>query len=122
MSANPVPDTTECMADMSGAQPNKKCSGREVTGVCRVLWPGPVFCILLGVSSDYAQPITGQVTEITCPVIGGAQPELTLSKRQKTGLVIDNTCFKKRPNHLIAFALSEASTQIDYVLIRKTFS
>ena len=32
--------------------------------------PGPVFCLLLGVSSDYAQPITGQVTEVTCPVIG----------------------------------------------------
>ena len=46
---------------------------------------GPVFCLLLGVSSDYAQPITGQVTEVTCPVIGWAQPELTLSKRQKMG-------------------------------------
>ena len=46
---------------------------------------GPVFCLLLGVSSDYAQPITGQVTEVTCPVIGRAQPELTLSKRQKMG-------------------------------------
>ena len=42
---------------------------------------GPVFCFLLRVSSDYAQPITGQVTEVTCPVIGRAQPELTLSKR-----------------------------------------
>ena len=28
-----------------------------------------VFCLLLGVSSDCAQPITGQVTEVTCPVI-----------------------------------------------------
>ena len=46
---------------------------------------GPVFCLLLGVSSDFAQPITGQVTEVTCPVIGQAQPELTPSKRQKTG-------------------------------------
>ena len=49
------------------------------------LWSGPVFCLLLGLSSDYAQPITGQVTEVTCPVIGRAQPELTPSKRQKTG-------------------------------------
>ena len=48
-------------------------------------WSGPVFCLLLRVSSDYAQPITGQVTEVTCPVIGRAQPELTPSKRQKTG-------------------------------------
>ena len=46
---------------------------------------GPVFCLLLGVSSDYAQPITGQVTEVTCPVIGQAQPELTPSRRQKAG-------------------------------------
>ena len=49
--------------------------------------PGPVFRLLLGVSSDYAQPITGQVTEVTCPVIVRAQPELTPSKRQKTGPV-----------------------------------
>ena len=48
-------------------------------------WSGPVFCLFLGVSSDYAQPITGQVTEVTCPVIGRAQPELTPSKRQKMG-------------------------------------
>ena len=46
---------------------------------------GPVFCLLLGVSSHYAKPITGQVTEVTCPVIGRAQPELTPGKRQKTG-------------------------------------
>ena len=44
-----------------------------------------VFCLLLGVSSDYAPPITGQVTEVTCHVIGRAQPQLTPSKRQKTG-------------------------------------
>ena len=41
-------------------------------------WPtrhGPIFCLLLWlwVSSDYAQPITGHVTE----VIGQAQPGLT---------------------------------------------
>ena len=34
----------------------------------------PCFCLLLGVSSVYTQPITGQVTEVTCPVIGWAQP------------------------------------------------
>ena len=27
----------------------------------------------------------GQIPEVTCPVIGGAQPELTPSKRQKMG-------------------------------------
>ena len=45
--------------------------------------PGPVFCLLLGVNSDYAQPIRGQVSEVTCPVNGRAQPELTPSKRGK---------------------------------------
>ena len=50
-----------------------------------VLSPGPVFCLLLGVGSDYAQSITGQVTEVTCPVIGRAQPELSLRKRQIMG-------------------------------------
>ena len=43
------------------------------------------FSDLLGVSWDYAQPITGQVTGVTCPVIGRAEPELTPSKRQKVG-------------------------------------
>ena len=31
---------------------------------------GPVFCLLLGVSSGCAWPITGQVTSVTWPVIG----------------------------------------------------
>ena len=47
-------------------------------------YPGSVFCILLRVSSDYAQRITSLVTEVICPLIGRAQSELTLSKRQKT--------------------------------------
>ena len=47
--------------------------------------PGHIFCHLLRVSSVFAQPITGQVTEVTCPVIGWAQTELTPTKRQKTG-------------------------------------
>ena len=52
---------------------------------CNVSCTWPIFCLLLRVSSDYAQPITGQGTEVTCPVIGRAHPELTPSKRQKTG-------------------------------------
>ena len=44
---------------------------------------GPVLCLLVEVSSDYAQPIIDQFTEVTCPVIGRAQPELIPSKRQK---------------------------------------
>ena len=62
---------------------NKCCQGK-----CSKLpknSPGPVFCLLLRVSSGYVQPITGQVTEVTCPVIGRAQSELTPSKIQKTG-------------------------------------
>ena len=51
-----------------------------------LIWrSGCVFCLLLRVSSDYAQPITGQVTEVTCPVMVRAQSELTPRKRQKTG-------------------------------------
>ena len=46
---------------------------------------GPTFHLLLWVRSEYAQPITARVTEVTCPVIGRAQPELILSKRRKTG-------------------------------------
>ena len=57
---------------------------------------GPVFCLMLGVSSVYAQPITGQVTEVTCPVIGRAQPELTPSKRQKTGPALMMGNFKAK--------------------------
>ena len=72
--------------------------------------PGPIFCLLLRVSSDCAQPITGQVTEVTCPVIGWAQPELTPSKRQKQAqkkevsqiqqlwiLITADTCVKREP-------------------------
>ena len=55
--------------------PNKLNSSRS----------GPFCCLLLGVSSGYAQPTTWQVTEVACPVIGRAQPEPTPSKIQKTG-------------------------------------
>ena len=64
---------------------NNKCSWIIINNNNQIPSPGPVFCLLLGVSSDYAQPITGQVTEVTCPVMCWAQSELTLSKRQKTG-------------------------------------
>ena len=36
------------------------------------LQTGAVFCLLCWVSSDCAQPITGQVTSVTWPVIGWA--------------------------------------------------
>ena len=49
---------------------------------------GAVFCLLLGVSSGCARPITGQVTSVTWPVIGWAYSELPPSKRQKTGPVL----------------------------------
>ena len=72
-------------------------------------WPGPVFCPLLGVSSDYAQPITGQVTEVTCPVIGQAQPELTLNKIQKTGPGLSLP--RKTSNRSSGFLLSETKNR-----------
>ena len=58
----------------------------------------PVFCLLLRVKADYAQQITGQVSEVTCPVIGLAQPELTPSKKQKSALIrvwVDNSAVTK---------------------------
>ena len=58
---------------------------------------GPIFCLLLEVSSDDAQPITDQVIAVTWPVTGQAQPELTPSKTQ-------NTC----PEHWRANALTIA--------------
>ena len=54
-------------------------------GIYYTIIPRPVFCLLLGISSDYAQAITHQVTGVTCPVIGRAQAELTASQRQKMG-------------------------------------
>ena len=81
---------------------------------------GPLFCLLLGVSSDYAHPITGQVTEVTCPVIGRAQPELTPSKRQKTGP--DLRCYTtedqisyiilQSESHLRCYATERTKSQI----------
>ena len=47
--------------------------------------PGPVFCLLLGVSSGITRPIRGQVTSVTWPVIGWAWYELTPSKTKKLG-------------------------------------
>ena len=70
---------------------------------------GPVLCVLLGVSSNYAQPITGQVTEVTCTVIGRAQPELTPSKRQKTGPDPIHHCFEWYLETLTNFSHISAS-------------
>ena len=50
-----------------------------------IVSPGPFFCLLFGVSSVCARPITGHVTSVTWPVIGWAWSELTLSMWQKTG-------------------------------------
>ena len=48
------------------------------------------FCLLLGVSSNYDQPIPGKVYDVTGPVIGRAQPELTPCNRRKTGPDLSN--------------------------------
>ena len=42
----------------------------KVIIMLRIISPGPIFCLLLGVSSGCAQLITGQVTSVTWPVIG----------------------------------------------------
>ena len=55
----------------------------HLLGANELMSQDPVLMIMM--SQQYAQPITGQVTEVTCPVIGQAQPELSLSKRQKIG-------------------------------------
>ena len=46
---------------------------------------GPIFCLLLGISSGCARPIKEPVTSVTWPVIGWAQSELSPSKRRKNG-------------------------------------
>ena len=48
---------------------------------------GPVFCLLLGVSSDYAQPITGKVAEVTSPAIGHAH-SLSLPEQETKWVLI----------------------------------
>ena len=48
----------QCVISVHGVQDNERS--------------GPVFCLLLGVSSGCALPITGQVTSVTWPVIGWA--------------------------------------------------
>ena len=56
-----------------GALSQVRAIGHCVVGQeCGIVWPGPVFCLLLGVSSGCAWPITGQVTSVTWPVIGWA--------------------------------------------------
>ena len=51
-----VSDTRCCPSRLNGENWNRKAG-------IHFLWPGPVFCLLLGVSLDYAQPIAGQVTQ-----------------------------------------------------------
>ena len=41
---------------------------------------GPIFCLLLRVSSGYARPIAGQVTSVTWPVIGWAYSQQEAEK------------------------------------------
>ena len=76
------------------------------------------FCLLLGVSSDYVQPITGQVTEVTCPVIGRAQPDLTPSKRQKTG---PGDFYAIDPSHKSHNAPCKSSTMHCHVFLALTY-
>ena len=54
--------------------------------ITKIHWPGPVFCLLLRVSSGCARPFTGQVTSVTWPVIGWAESELTPGRDRKWAL------------------------------------
>ena len=36
-------------------------------------------------------------------------------------LIVGNTCFRKRESHLVIYSSSKHSTQIDYMLYRKSF-
>ena len=74
--------------------------------------PRPVFCLLLRVNSGCARPITGQVTSVTWPAIGWAQPGLTPSKRQKTGPV---HTFRLRQN---GCHLEDITTKINFLVWR----
>ena len=41
---------------------------KELQAFAVLFRSGSVFCLLFGVSSDYAQPITGRVTEVTAAI------------------------------------------------------
>ena len=59
-------------------------NGRDARRDKRTAYQGP-FSVSCSEQAHPITTITRQVTEVTCPVIGRAQPELTPSKRQKTG-------------------------------------
>ena len=80
------------------------------------------FCLLLGVSSGYAQPITGQVTEVTCPVIGQAQPELTPSKRRKTGPDVLEPQAPLTPSNWSALYRGRGSPGMSWILLVSRYS
>ena len=84
----------------------------EVTRPQWVKSTGSVFCLLFRVRSVYDQPITGQVTEVTCPMIGRAQPELTPSKRQKTGLDL-----ARRPKHFTKSIRNLTKATISQIIV-----
>ena len=69
-------ETSLCSLWRHGNDPAKWC-------ICS----RPVFCLLLGVSSDYAQSITDQFTKVTCPVIGTHSLNLLPAGDRKRALV-----------------------------------
>ena len=58
---------------------------------------GPVFCLLLGVSSGCAWPITGQVTSVTWPVIGWAYSLSLLRARDRKRAQVTGEFPSQRP-------------------------
>ncbi len=50
-----------------------------------------------------------------------AEGERVLEFAESCGMLVGNTCFQKRPSHLITYTSGGASTQIDYVLLKRSF-
>ena len=64
--------------------------------------PGPVFCVMLGVSWGCARPVAGQITSVSWPMFGWAYSEFAPSKRQKMGTDLRPSCWncrKQKPAH-----------------------
>ena len=54
------------------------------------------------------------------PEAPDAEGESILEFALANGLVVGNTCFKKSDNHLITYRSGGATTQVDYILYRKS--
>ena len=60
----------------------------NITQLSSLVTPGPLVCLLHGVSSGCARPITRQITSVTWPLICRAYSEIAPSERQKSNPVL----------------------------------